>query len=193
MAEGKCAACNEPLQLVGDCGPGSLVKMQIFEAMGRQYHAGCFVCAICGKPFEDGRYVWNSKDEQPLHATCSAAANEPKCFKCNKPLDPSHAVVDDKTYHWECFTCTDCGCTLENGYTLTDGNPYCTDHRKAVTVKTGEKTAVGDKYTLDSRTLEKIFIEAESGRKYRLKLGVKYYEDEKQKPKYGGAATWRMA
>lgn len=177
-----CAACNTPLQIAN-------MQTSIFEAMGRQYHAGCFVCGHCGKGFDDGKYVWNSKLEQPFHATCAAEANAPKCEKCNKPLDASFAMADDKMYHWDCFTCDTCGCSLEDGYTMQDGKPFCKEHRKSGSVKVSE----GDKYTLDSRTLEKIYREADTGRKYRLKLGVKYYEDEKPKPKYGGATTWRTA
>ena len=49
-------------------------------------------------------------------------------------------------------------------------------------------------FTLDPRTFEKVYIEPGTRRKYRLAEDgtTKKYEDEKVKPKYGGATTWKM-
>ena len=56
-------------------------------------------------------------------------------------------------------------------------------------VKSGE-----DRFTIDVRTGEQVFIEQGSNRKYRLgEDGVKKYDDEKKKKVYGGGGSWNTA
>ena len=51
-----------------------------------------------------------------------------------------------------------------------------------------------DRFLLDVRTGEQIFIEAGTGRKYRLgEGGKKLYEDLKPKKTYGGGGSWQTS
>ena len=83
-------------------------------------------------------------------------------------------------------------CTLEKGYANgPDGKPYCAAHARGPFGIEHQGAAGGDRYTVDVRTGEKVYIEGGTSRKYRLKDdGTKAYEDEKPRPVYGGAATW---
>ena len=177
----------------GDCaGCGKALGVEILQAMGSKWHPACFVCGSCAKPFEDGRYVWDAKASMPFHKDCIAALG-PKCDECGKPIEGPHVITSDGAhYHSTCFLCEACGCTLEGGYGFDgpSGKPYCAAHLPAQP----NKLEKGDKYTIDVRNFEKVFIESSTGRKYRLDTcGNKKYEDQKKKPVYGGGTTWRQA
>jgi hypothetical protein len=181
-----CRACQQPLWL------------HVCEALGGFWHPDCFVCGICSQPFDDGAFVVH--EGLPLHKACHIAKNAPKCAVCTRPLDGSSVVVDGKKMHSTCFVCTVCKCTLEGGYALgADGSPYCAKHVSSAPradaaggAPAAPPPKKGDPFTIDVKTGEKIFIEPETKRKYRRGPdGAKAYEDERPKPKYGGATSWR--
>ena len=181
----KCAGCDQAL------------GREVLEAVGGKWHPACFVCSVCKKPFDDGCFVWNAKEGKPLHKAChteAAAADGPKCENCGQLLDGKYVVVQGKKYHAACFVCGVCGCTLKGGYGMsTEGKPLCATHlgeqgRSRVPLDGA------DKYRIDVTNFEKIYIESGTRREYRLGAdGVKRYEDERARPKYGGNTTWRQA
>ena len=60
--------------------------------------------------------------------------------------------------------------------------------------KTSALTKSGeDRFLIDVKTGEQIFIESGTNRKYRLRDGEKAYEDLKPKKAYGGAASWQTS
>ena len=97
------------------------------EALGRSWHARCFVCAACAEPFDDGVFV--AREGEPDHRTCYADAFGPKCAGCGKGLAGKHIVVEGAKYHAACFVCAECGGTLGGGFGPgPDGRPYCKAH-----------------------------------------------------------------
>jgi hypothetical protein len=193
----KCAGCDKALGL------------EIVEAMSSSWHPSCFVCGACKEPFQDGRFVWNAKEHKPYHKACLSAAGPsakdcgpraqvsgdgPTCKGCGLAIDGKYVVVQGEKYHSTCFVCGVCGCTLQGGYGLSkEGNPLCATH---LGEQQGAKSRVPldgpDKYRIDVSNHEKIFIESGTRREYRIRDGVKAYEDERVRPKYGGNTTWRQ-
>ena len=128
-------------------------------------------------------------------------------------------TVDGQKYHKTCFVCTTCGCDLGGGFALIDGAPHCADHAKAAQRKAAAAALPGaaaaaaaavqasgggaalanltasgeDRFLIDIKTGEQIFIESGTNRKYRLRDGEKAYEDLKPKKAYGGAASWQTS
>ena len=63
-----CPRCNQRL------------SGRVFEALGQEWHAGCFLCALCEQPFDsvaDGCFVLENK---AYHAECSekVSSQQPK-------------------------------------------------------------------------------------------------------------------
>ena len=213
-AAAKAAAAEVPVAADACAGCGGKLGVDVIQALDKQWHSKCFVCAGCSLPFDDGMFV--AKEGKPYHKACAAKAFGATCAGCGELIDGKHVVVDGQKYHKTCFVCTNCKCTLEKGYANgPDGKPYCAAHARGpfgiehqgaaaaaaaaasaggmagAARLAGEAAAGGDRYTVDVRTGEKVYIEGGTSRKYRLKDdGTKAYEDEKPRPVYGGAATW---
>jgi LIM domain len=63
-----CAACSVPFFSIGDSGQ----VIQI-PATGEHYHARCFLCSTCSRPFDEiGKYV-ELEDGKKVHVTCAPA------------------------------------------------------------------------------------------------------------------------
>lgn len=180
-------------------GCGGALTLQALIALGSSWHPECFVCSICTKPFDGEAFV--AHEGKPMHKACFAAAHGPKCSKCGLPISGSAVIVEGKKMHPECFTCTTCSCVLEGRYGLgQDQQPYCAKHLAAalptptVTLGGSRDYEGSDPFTVDVRTGEKVYVESETRRKYRMgEDGVKKYDDERPKPKYGGGTTWRVS
>ena len=149
---------------------------------------------------------------QPMHKACYLRVAAPKCGTCGEPIEGAHVVVDGCKLHKACFVCAECGGTLQGGYARgTDGRPYCAKHVDAANraPKPLGSLAAGvvdaaradgaagaacaphptDPFIVDVRSGEKVYIESETKRKYRLGAdGGKVYADEKARPVYGGGA-----
>ena len=123
-----CAGCDTALS-------GAVVN-----ALGKQWHSGCFVCGLCGQPFADGMFV--EKDSLPFHKECLEAKSAPACGACGKPCAGTFVTACDRTWHPECFVCTQCGSALESGFVSEDGKPFCCkthvlQHRRAAAKERG--------------------------------------------------------
>jgi len=196
-----------------------LDPMSMVHACGKDWHEACFVCGVCAKPLGSSPFV--VKGGLPYHKECYATASADKCAKCKEPLVGTWITADGVKYHKDCFTCTTCGSTLETGYVLRDDLPYCgvcateakrsqqaaaaaafraelggvergIEHADTGLAAMGLKTSGEDRFLIDIKTGEQIFVEKEGGRKYRLgSNGGKLYEDEKPKKKCDLPTTFR--
>eukprot|EP00047_Mylnosiga_fluctuans_P016895 m.57207 g.57207 ORF g.57207 m.57207 type:complete len:456 (+) comp6822_c0_seq1:1702-3069(+) len=118
----KCATCHKSM-------PGERIN-----ALGQLFHPACFVCQKCRKPLT-AFVELNGK------AYCKedfAALSGKACGKCAKPLgDESYLSALNKTYHPDCFTCTDCHQPFKDGRFFDyQGRPYCETHYGALSGKT---------------------------------------------------------
>ena len=201
---GTCAGCRLPLTPL-DC----------VHALDQDWHEACFVCGVCGQPFGDAPFV--NRGGKPFHKACHAGAFASVCHGCGQPIEGKFVTVDGRKYHKGCFLCATCSSTLEGGFLMVEGLPYCGEHAKEAKraaaratvptdaagiaaamaagggsglVKSGE-----DRFLIDVKTGEQIFIEAGTDRKYRLgEGGKKLYEDLKPKKTYGGGGgSWQTS
>ena len=94
----RCHGCKKPLN-------GSHL-----QAMGQNWHAGCFRCAGCDELIQ-GRFI--PKDKKPWHPHCYQKTFVPHCDVCEKPL--SGQYLQDYWGHRYCAShknyarCTSCG------------------------------------------------------------------------------------
>ncbi len=158
MADNPCAGCKKPM------GYGEYT-----EVFGKEYHADCFVCSICSKPFPDGAYVdYNST---PAHGACASARDKaagssassssgvPKkalsdsevCSACGKPFQGGDDVCKLQGdggkalyFHEKCVVCADCGKPIgSTKYGMSHGKPVhveCMHHADV----TQDKAAVSE-------------------------------------------------
>lgn len=114
-----CSKCL--LRIKGDC----------LNALDKQWHPNCFVCAYCHKPFgnssfymEDGR-PYCEKDWNELFTT--------KCVGCGFPIEAGDRWVEalNNNYHSQCFRCTICNKGLEGqSFYAKGGKPFCKAHSR---------------------------------------------------------------
>lgn len=107
----KCAQCTKPIQ--GECT----------NALGKQWHATCFVCKTCQKPFT-GTFF-----EHEGFAFCEKHYYEEKgliCPECDRPIIGKCVRARDKRYHPQHFVCSHCKHKLTgNAYYLHDNKLFC--------------------------------------------------------------------
>ena len=138
------------------------------EALGKEYHADCFVCKLCKKPFADGAYV--DLNGNPVHGACASAhdkaassssssSSAPKkqlsdseiCSACKKGFQPGDDVCrlqneDGSSLHFhdKCVVCADCGKPIgASKYGISHGKPVhagCMHHADI----TKDKAAVSE-------------------------------------------------
>lgn len=211
----------------GCCGILDSAERDVFGALGKLWHSGCFKCSGCDKPIADGSFI--PHDGKAYHKPCHLKLFGTRCAGCNEPIEGGCLIIEDKRFHTGCFACADCGGSLKDGYALgpVSGRPFCAKHIKAAKAREAGSAAPAlsaavarvvekeiaaaqgdlttgrirrgsldgdgeDPITIDTRTGEEVYIERESGRKYQLDpSGNKVYRAEREKPRYGGATTWR--
>jgi len=113
----RCSKCSRAI--TGDC----------LNAIHKQWHPECFVCAHCHQPFgnsafflEEGR-PYCEKDWNQLYTT--------KCVSCKFPIEAGDRWVEavNAAYHSDCFNCTKCQKNLEGqSFYAKGGMPYCKAH-----------------------------------------------------------------
>ncbi|KAM8796389.1 filamin-binding LIM protein 1 [Eudromia elegans] len=115
-SQGVCAFCHK--------GVGRTEAA--IEAMGRQYHAGCFMCRTCQRPLAAQRYY--QRDGRPCCAACYEATLE-RCAKCRVPVAERVVRALGRGYHPGCFVCAACGRALcdESFAAGEGGQPFCVD------------------------------------------------------------------
>jgi paxillin len=108
----KCAKCNEYLTDV------------LLQALDKKWHAGCFACAHCSKPFAEAEYYVHGGKAYCEDDYCELFC--PVCPKCNCYVVEDGAVVFGETYHPWCVVCHNCNEQLEGRIRKAkDGNFYC--------------------------------------------------------------------
>jgi hypothetical protein len=139
-----CGDCNENLFLTcPTCERAVGEDEDGINALGKNYHKECFVCAHCSDEFPMGVYYTkddgSGKGEQPFCETCYMDLFVPKCNSCAEPVKKSGLAACGGTWHTDCFVCTVCSCAFKDGqYYAMDGLPYCaTDYFETF----GEKCA----------------------------------------------------
>ena len=68
-----CSYCD------GKIGPGRYIK-----ALGRSFHAACFVCGGCGQVIHQSSFVEHAG--RPYHEHCYAEQQAPRCAACGQPI-----------------------------------------------------------------------------------------------------------
>ncbi|KAF8764024.1 PDZ and LIM domain protein Zasp like protein [Argiope bruennichi] len=114
-----CNKCN--VRIKGDC----------LNALDKQWHPECFICAYCKKPFgnnsfylEDG-LPYCEKDWNELFTT--------KCVGCGFPIEAGDRWVEalNNNYHSQCFKCSVCQKNLEGqSFYAKGGKPFCKQHAR---------------------------------------------------------------
>ncbi|XP_035216712.1 PDZ and LIM domain protein Zasp-like, partial [Stegodyphus dumicola] len=126
-----CEHCYEA-HLAPTCSKcGCRIKGDCLNALDKQWHPNCFVCAFCHKPFgnssfymEDGR-PYCEKDWNELFTT--------KCVGCGFPIEAGDRWVEalNNNYHSQCFRCTICNKGLEGqSFYAKSGKPFCKAHSR---------------------------------------------------------------
>ncbi|KZT61494.1 hypothetical protein CALCODRAFT_514782 [Calocera cornea HHB12733] len=86
-----CAICTDPLLPP----PGQTAPL--ISAAGKQYHASCFVCCFCDKPFvkdeREGTAVFAFVGDKPAHPSCAPPVSTPAPSPKREHLSPSRTPV----------------------------------------------------------------------------------------------------
>lgn len=110
---------------------GARIKGDCLNALDKQWHPQCFVCAYCHRPF--GNSSFYMEDGQPY---CEKDWNElftTKCVGCGFPIEAGDRWVEalNNNYHSQCFKCTICHKNLEGqGFYAKGGRPFCKAHAR---------------------------------------------------------------
>lgn len=114
-----CAKCHTRIK--GDC----------LNALDKQWHPDCFLCAYCHKPF--GNSSFYMEDALPY---CEKDWNElftTKCVGCGFPIEAGDRWVEalNNNYHSQCFKCMVCHKNLEGqSFYAKGGRPFCKTHAR---------------------------------------------------------------
>ncbi|KAM4629602.1 leupaxin [Polymixia lowei] len=114
----KCSGCGEP------------VKDNYLSAANGTWHAECFVCSDCLKPFTDG--CFRELDGRPLCSLHFHSRQGTLCGGCGEPITGRCISALDRKFHPEHFVCAFCLRQLSQGvFQEQKGKPYCsTCHTK---------------------------------------------------------------
>ncbi|XP_063712031.1 PDZ and LIM domain protein 7-like [Symsagittifera roscoffensis] len=116
-----CYKCGD--RIVGD----------VLHAIEKTWHAQCFVCTHCKRPF--GNAGFHLEEGMPY---CEEHWNEmftSKCEACQKPIQAGHRWLEALNVNWhaECFKCATCMKRLEGEtFFSKSGKPYCREHHHLV-------------------------------------------------------------
>ncbi|CAD5118135.1 unnamed protein product [Dimorphilus gyrociliatus] len=91
---------------------------------GRQLHERCFLCSKCQVPIRANAFV--PVEERIICIECYEANLAPKCVNCQKPISTKGLEESGKSYHHECFQCSNCSMQLDVKRFSTRGEKlYC--------------------------------------------------------------------
>jgi paxillin len=112
LSRGICATCRKP------------IFGEMMTALGRTYHQEHFACGACGNPIGTGNFF--EQEGQPHCERCFSARFCPKCAHCNAPVVDRCLNALGKTWHVNCFVCTQCLSSFSGGnFYERDKRPYC--------------------------------------------------------------------
>jgi len=91
------------------------------HAGGKVYDPEEFICEWCRTPLVlDTYYTIDGKN------VCQSCRNKERCASCGFLItETKYVTVDDKTYHPDCFRCSECLIELESKFHLEDDKLYC--------------------------------------------------------------------
>ena len=72
-------------------GCGKALGMDTIGALGKKWHAECFVCGKCGGAFADGTFM--EKDGMPYHKECFNEMFGSKCAGCGELINGPHVMA----------------------------------------------------------------------------------------------------
>jgi hypothetical protein len=111
-----CTSCDKP------------IAGEYIEALGAEWHPGCFVCAGCGEAL-GGAFL--EREGKPYHEACYHERFSPRCAGCGKPLTGQYITALGRGWHPEHFRCERCGKLLNGEFFEQDGKAYCeTDYHE---------------------------------------------------------------
>ncbi|XP_055922358.1 zyxin isoform X2 [Eupeodes corollae] len=104
----KCSVCMKP------------ILERILRATGKPYHPQCFTCVVCGNSLDGIPFTVDATNQN----YCIADFHKkfaPRCCVCKLPIMPEHGqeetvrvVALDRSFHFECYKCEDCGLLLSS-------------------------------------------------------------------------------
>eukprot|EP00746_Dinoflagellata_sp_MGD_P015224 gnl/MRDRNA2_/MRDRNA2_133729_c0_seq1.p1 gnl/MRDRNA2_/MRDRNA2_133729_c0~~gnl/MRDRNA2_/MRDRNA2_133729_c0_seq1.p1 ORF type:complete len:509 (+),score=60.46 gnl/MRDRNA2_/MRDRNA2_133729_c0_seq1:71-1597(+) len=115
----KCAACGEIIE-------DACTKIQ-----EKVYHKKCLNCVVCKKEVR-GQYFPDASGG--FRCGMCNRKQLPKCCGCNKPIESRSMVVEENSYHPDCFKCVRCQLPIP-GQFCKEGDGYmcskCVDAEEA--------------------------------------------------------------
>lgn len=86
---------------------------EVLRVNEKHFHKQCFLCSVCNKSLStDGYFIKNNlyfciADYQKRFGH--------KCSTCSKYIEGEMVLIMDKSYHVECFNCSNCKQILQDG------------------------------------------------------------------------------
>ncbi|XP_075159440.1 lipoma-preferred partner zyxin [Haematobia irritans] len=104
----KCSVCMNP------------ILERILRATGKPYHPQCFTCVVCKKSLDGIPFTVDATNQnyciEDFHKKFA-----PCCCVCKEPIMPElgetetvRVVALDRSFHFECYKCEDCGLLLSS-------------------------------------------------------------------------------
>uniref|UniRef100_A0A1I8PPB1 LIM zinc-binding domain-containing protein n=1 Tax=Stomoxys calcitrans TaxID=35570 RepID=A0A1I8PPB1_STOCA len=104
----KCSVCMAP------------ILERILRATGKPYHPQCFTCIVCKKSLDGIPFTVDATNQnyciEDFHKKFA-----PCCCVCKEPIMPEpgetetvRVVALDRSFHFECYKCEDCGLLLSS-------------------------------------------------------------------------------
>ncbi|KAI8374526.1 LIM domain-containing protein [Radiomyces spectabilis] len=106
-------------------GCGQTVTGTIVTALGKKWHASCFVCSQCGHRLEHSLFF--EKDGQPYCKDDYTKLFSRVCDYCHEPIQQKAVSALGKWYHEGHFMCHVCKTPFDENspFMVHDGHPYC--------------------------------------------------------------------
>lgn len=120
----RCRYCGQP------------VWGEYVQALGGTWHPEHFLCAGCGHPLGDERFLLG-QDGKPYHKACYLTHQALRCVFCGQPIEGSYMERDGRAYHTTCFRehiaprCVYCQKPLTDKYMIDSwGEIFCPEHEE---------------------------------------------------------------
>ena len=112
-----CAGCQRPI-----------VGGVTTTALGKVWHADCFVCCLCGRPIREDKF--KTDNGKPQHINCKLGDTEVVCFGCKRPITTGDIInALGEVWHADCFKCHLCGIRIMGEKFAREGDrpvhPHC--------------------------------------------------------------------
>uniref|UniRef100_A0A667XT55 Four and a half LIM domains 5 n=1 Tax=Myripristis murdjan TaxID=586833 RepID=A0A667XT55_9TELE len=115
----KCTTCKKTIM------PGT-----VGMTTDKPWHRDCFLCISCKKQLSGQRFT--SRENYPYCLECFSNLYAKKCVGCTRPITSlagaKYISFEERQWHSECFTCTQCSVSLVGrGFLTQRDNILCTD------------------------------------------------------------------